>query len=1371
MKPLSRAGVRVPAALFALLLAALSASNAPAAEAAPSTTECCGYLVGGKVWYDQNANGTMEFGEPPLPGWTVQVYNASNVFVASTVTDANGDYLFSVPVGCGGTFHLKQVVQSGWAQTFPAANGGHTGTGTGCSGQIVGPFNFGNVDGGCQGLTQTYTLDGDFNFGTLNGVVTNSDQLELSPTPTTWPYAWIANAGEGTISKVNTQTGREVGRYYTGPPDANNFSWYLSPSRTVIDKDGNCWVANRTNAPDTASVTMIVIDGGDDRNLNTIIDTSTDLNNNGVIDPSEILPWGQDERVKRHYLVGNVAGDAARGMVIDKAGFLWVGLSASLSLIKLDPNLPIATYAPNQPPSMPPPLANVFTGKFPYGLALSPSGLLYMSTLSYEAFEFDPGLASGGTNLGPALTDSIDHSPAMNYGLAVDKDCNVWFASPSHPRVIRWDTNANTWSVSGAGAPASGRGITIDFNNNAWFTCSDASNSVVRYNNTPSPTVSAVYPTTAWGPIGIGVASDGNLIVTPSGGIWNKIDQFTGANLALPGPQLTGMAPYTYSDFTGSLQSLASLHQGTWSVITDGLSPAILWNLVSWTPSTPPGTSIQIQARTGQTLPLLAAASWTTIGAPGPLGSPMPGRYIETRATLQRVNEGCSPPFVTPILYDLTVAAICDTCTFVLCGSDTTIACESAQGAIFEYPTPVLESLCDSTFQITCTPPSGSVFPIGVTPVVCMAVSAWGDTAWCTFNVTVLPGCDPVPTGACCLRGNCSLLTEQECRAQGGLYFGDGSDCTVGCNDDCIPPPHHMTGWWKLDPVPGSTLAPNLANPDLPGTLVNGPTPLIGENVNGAYQFDGVSQSIEVPASPSLSLADGDFTLDAWVRTTAATGVQPILDQRGGPVTQGWSLSLVNGFPALQMVVNGRASNFVLTDAAGTGEGFVADGQWHLVAVTVDRDQPDGIRFFVDGVPVGAPFDATGAQGSLANPAPLLIARSHAMQGTRHFAGALDEIEIIMDHVSPAKIADIFHAGPTGKCPEICYATQLVPCCSGTSAASSFTICNYDNVSHVYSYGLSGVNGGAGCGPVGPLAFTPSTGTVTVPAGGCVTVPVTIACPSNIPVGQTACYQVAIFNHDTGRLFDCRGSVRRTLKWCLQWEEIGDTPVLGLLPVPEGATRSLRLRARNLARGSAPATLDYELRAFGGHHEDTPSRALGLDGHPPGEPVTGRFTLAPGQSATRPLDLRFPRAWRLDVERVVLFGDEDGDGIPEPLSEIAARGLLPASTVGVPGGGGTPVTAPGSDRLFLAVPSPFGAVDAIRFRIPGDETAEVKLRLYDLFGRTVKVMIMERRLEPGEHSVPWNGLDDRGVRLGSGMYFLRLDVGRRTERVKLIVRQ
>jgi len=44
----------------------------------------------------------------------------------------------------------------------------------------------------------------------------------------------------------------------------------------------------------------------------------------------------------------------------------------------------------------------------------------------------------------------------------------------------------------------------------------------------------------------------------------------------------------------------------------------------------------------------------------------------------------------------------------------------------------------DPHVVLTFDPPSGSVFPLGVTPVTCMATDGSGNVAECTFPVTVV---------------------------------------------------------------------------------------------------------------------------------------------------------------------------------------------------------------------------------------------------------------------------------------------------------------------------------------------------------------------------------------------------------------------------------------------------------------------------------------------------------------------------------------------------------------------------------------------------------------------------------------------------------
>ncbi len=73
-------------------------------------------------------------------------------------------------------------------------------------------------------------------------------------------------------------------------------------------------------------------------------------------------------------------------------------------------------------------------------------------------------------------------------------------------------------------------------------------------------------------------------------------------------------------------------------------------------------------------------------------------------------------------------------------------------------------------------------------------------------------------------------------------------------------------------------------------------------------------------------------------------------------------------------------------------------------------------------------------------------------------------------------------------------------------------------------------------------------------------------------------------------------------------------------------------------------------------------------------------------------------------------------------------------------------------------PNPFNPVTNIKFRIadfPNGAGGFVALRIYDMMGRTVRTLI-QRRLSPGEYEVQWDGTNDTGQPVASGVYFYRL---------------
>ena len=82
----------------------------------------------------------------------------------------------------------------------------------------------------------------------------------------------------------------------------------------------------------------------------------------------------------------------------------------------------------------------------------------------------------------------------------------------------------------------------------------------------------------------------------------------------------------------------------------------------------------------------------------------------------------------------------------------------------------------------------------------------------------------------------------------------------------------------------------------------------------------------------------------------------------------------------------------------------------------------------------------------------------------------------------------------------------------------------------------------------------------------------------------------------------------------------------------------------------------------------------------------------------------------------------------------------------------------GEFRLALrhASPNPFNPMTVITYVLPEDAPAE--LSIYDASGKLVRALVREDG-SAGVHHAPWDGRDDDGRRLASGVYFFRLEVG------------
>jgi hypothetical protein len=95
-----------------------------------------------------------------------------------------------------------------------------------------------------------------------------------------------------------------------------------------------------------------------------------------------------------------------------------------------------------------------------------------------------------------------------------------------------------------------------------------------------------------------------------------------------------------------------------------------------------------------------------------------------------------------------------------------------------------------------------------------------------------------------------------------------------------------------------------------------------------------------------------------------------------------------------------------------------------------------------------------------------------------------------------------------------------------------------------------------------------------------------------------------------------------------------------------------------------------------------------------------------------------------------------------------------------------PTETPANFALERNYPNPFNVSTTIRFSLPAREM--VRLTLYDLAGQQVVTLVRDAR-QAGTHTVTWDGMDDRGRALASGVYLCRLQADDQREARKLLL--
>lgn len=479
-----------------------------------------------------------------------------------------------------------------------------------------------SFSGGGQLDSSGGIVQGTYNGTSTAGVDVRNDQIVLSTTYNALPFIWLSNSNEGTISKINTATGQEIGRYQTGPA-------YGNPSRTTVDLDGNVWVGNRGNNTMT-KIGLKEMGNCIDRNNNGIIDSSTG--------PQDVKPWtgawGTTTGAQDECILMNVAlhwpglpdPPDIRMVAISKDNNMFVGGFYANTVYKVRSSDGVI-------------LAGMYGQQGHYGGVVDGNGYLWsMHSGSGYVEKIAPDFSTD-------VRYPIGHG---GYGVALDKAGHVW-TNEYGSRFSRMNPDGTGLVVfTKFGGISGGQGIAVDPSGDVWLAESLSYNFVDRHDN--NGVFKGRYYT-GQGATGVAVAADGAIWSSNYyGNSTSRIDPKTNAVTTYP----IGSGPYNYSDMTGFVARSITARLGTWTTTLYCGAFCNSWQSVSWTASVPAGTTVSARARSAYNFNLLGSAPWQAAASgqifPATGAGSLPGRVIQVEIKLTTTVDG-----TTPTIYDVTI--------------------------------------------------------------------------------------------------------------------------------------------------------------------------------------------------------------------------------------------------------------------------------------------------------------------------------------------------------------------------------------------------------------------------------------------------------------------------------------------------------------------------------------------------------------------------------------------------------------------------------------------------------------------------------------------------------------------------------------------
>ena len=540
----------------------------------------------------------------------------------------------------------------------------------------------------------------------------SAGKLGFGAVTTTWPYVCMACSGRGTIVRIDANTGVVLGEYRTAPQPVGINS---SPSRTTVDRFGECWVGNRQdNGPGTGAVARIGLAIGGtrgtlvglvftpnpageylqgpftylspsvwDRNGDGYIRTSSGLANvldwdSGLTNGNQLGMPTAGNYLAADELITNyvrVPGNTVRGMAIDANNDLWAGTYFGSSFQKVS-GVTGSLIGPN-----------ITSLSSTYGALVDANNMLWsvdrLSTMSLYRYHV--------TTAAPPGTNAIIPDPGL-YGIGIDPcSGNVWTSSVYTSDDLETDPGdvnntydprawlrrfspagnltlerAQAWPLSSS---TSAQGLCVDRLGKVWVSAALYSRiGLQKYDpigdiwTSPGlPAVTVPFSSSPY-PGSTGCAEDhlGRIWVSDNGD--HAAHRFNPtSNTWGPTTDLGNLAaPYNYSDMTGAVALNAGGQTGLLTAIHDSTCPGTDWGRITWTTiGITPDCSIKAEVRASDN-PVNFPNTWTPVTSGASFcGKGIKGRYIEVRLTFSRPGGANCIPTCNPRLCALRIEC-CD---------------------------------------------------------------------------------------------------------------------------------------------------------------------------------------------------------------------------------------------------------------------------------------------------------------------------------------------------------------------------------------------------------------------------------------------------------------------------------------------------------------------------------------------------------------------------------------------------------------------------------------------------------------------------------------------------------------------------------------